>query len=102
MVADLANLIFPELSLGTTFRNMFPAPPERTHPGWTVAGQTSTILAITRCMGTDCSEDILGRVEFGVREGFRVLRSRDSGLGSWKESGGKEHRVSHTYVMRGI
>mmetsp|Transcript_37886 Transcript_37886/g.70662 ORF Transcript_37886/g.70662 Transcript_37886/m.70662 type:complete len:205 (+) Transcript_37886:41-655(+) len=29
----------------------------RTHPGWTVAGQTSTILAITRTMGTDCTEE---------------------------------------------
>ncbi|CAK9095082.1 Nitrate reductase [NADH] (NR) [Durusdinium trenchii] len=29
----------------------------KTHPGWSIAGQTSTILAICRCLGTDCSEE---------------------------------------------
>mmetsp|Transcript_129445 Transcript_129445/g.182503 ORF Transcript_129445/g.182503 Transcript_129445/m.182503 type:complete len:203 (-) Transcript_129445:49-657(-) len=29
----------------------------KTHPGWSIAGQTSTILAICRCLGTDCTEE---------------------------------------------
>eukprot|EP00928_Gymnodinium_smaydae_P034961 TRINITY_DN2466_c0_g3_i1.p1 TRINITY_DN2466_c0_g3~~TRINITY_DN2466_c0_g3_i1.p1 ORF type:complete len:447 (+),score=38.70 TRINITY_DN2466_c0_g3_i1:134-1474(+) len=31
----------------------------RHHPGWTVAGQTSTIIAITRNLGKDCTEEFL-------------------------------------------
>lgn len=44
----------------------------KTHPGWYIAGQTSTIIAICRCLGTDCTEEWEGIHSLKAKAGTKL------------------------------